>query len=83
MSTVNMEINSKGKTLYSIATAALSVNFYEIFEVEICMVLTLTFRMVQVQMQTCQSKACWPLPVLAIGMIALGVCKKVTFKLPK
>ena len=52
---------------------ALSLTVQEIFTIEMCMTLTLTYKMSQGQMQICQSKGHLRLSVLAIATFAPSV----------
>ena len=51
-----MQIERQQQTSYLMAVAP-SVIIYNIFAVELCLILSLTFIMGQVQMQICQLKA--------------------------
>ena len=64
--------------LMAITMIAISITVYDIFAVEICTTLTLTFRMSQLRADVC-------LPVLTILMFALSVTvyELFTFELIK
>ena len=90
MSHINMSVERPHATYYVLAMAmfALSVTLCEIFSVETCTILTLTFRMTRGQMSICRSKVhmrlsiCWKSQRSSCVLI-VDVCEMIAYEHPE